>query len=168
MTGGKHYKGIVLLGLLLVCLPVVTWKFALAGTYSAMRETSRLNRALAGYGDFTPESISDSRDYTTDGDIITEGLILDMIAECIKTGEVKVTEYQPYTGENSGGMTVKTAEMTLTGGYIPIVRVLEELENNVQACRVKSVEFEKTRELRENRSVLKASIIVQQVIQDPT
>ncbi|MCD8172860.1 MAG: hypothetical protein LUD76_05280 [Alistipes sp.] len=97
-------------------------------------------------------------------DLITGGNILERITPHTEQYNARIVEYVPYVNEQSGGLELLSAEITVSGKYIPLVRILDILESHVRECEVKSVEFERIYNAKDRQTALKAVITVQQLI----
>ncbi|MCC8035832.1 MAG: hypothetical protein LIO77_07890 [Rikenellaceae bacterium] len=159
----RNYKGLSALLLLFVGLPLFAWNMAGAKTYKNAKETRKLKNKIERLHAGNMDS-ADTVPFTVNDDIVSNGLLLEKLAPRLEEYGIQMVEYQPYMGESNGNLLVQSAEISLSGNYIPIVKIIDLLENHIEECRVKSVTFEKSIQPKDRRVILKAIILIQQLI----
>ena len=161
-----HYKGLTYLALLLVVAPLTAWRLALSGTWHTWRQGRSEARQLSELPALqTPHDELSSvraRMALDTVEYIRSGLIIErLLPEASKYG-VSVVRYSPFATEQEGEMSLRTAEMTLSGSFHGIVRVIDRLERDIPSCRIASVNFRTIR--RNNKPAqLVAQLIIRQI-----
>jgi|GEM_PF-982244 len=189
-----RYKGLVYLGLLLVVLPLVAWKLAIGQTWHIWRQTSRQATELArlsselpaadgGFDGSTGQGGSDrSGNLSADSvarrgsatppagtsadtlEYIRSGLLIERLLPAMEAAGVAVVKYSPFITSSEGGLNIHTAELLLSGGFVPMVRVVDDLEKQVPGCKLVSVNFHSIRRQYNRPARLEASLVVQQIV----
>lgn len=130
------YRGILQLSLLVVALPWCAWRFALRGTFGTWRDCRRLAVRLETLAPVTPHPAAVG---TEDRELILSGGLLDSVRRAALLQAVQVVGYEPRVTEERDGVAVHTAQLTLTGSYIPLLRVVDALDRTLPNCRVRTL-----------------------------
>ena len=62
------------------------------------------------------------------------------------------------------GLAVHTAQLTLAGGYAPLLRVVGELERTLPRCRLRSLGWQSSADRRTRCLQLTLTLYIQQVV----
>ena len=160
-----RYRGLGLLVLLFVVLPLAGWHFALHDTCAAWRECRHLESRLNALGPIPASAAAVSRAAAMP-ELILSGALLDSVRRMAPTG-VQATGYTPATTLRQDGIEIRTAQLTLAGSFAGLLRTVDMLERRLTECRLQSVEWRTTTEPRTRRVQLTATIYIQQLIMKP-
>lgn len=165
MNAWAKYKGLTYLLLLLVVLPWAAWSLALKDTASKWRAYGKERRELAVLRE---TAASESGHVAAGavlqtGEIIASGQFLRLISETADANRVAVERYTPYLTENGDGIEIMTGEITVSGDYISLVRVIDHIEWKIGACKLVSADFRSAKDRRSGRIKLTATLLVQQM-----
>lgn len=69
-------------------------------------------------------------------ELVFSGLLLDTVRQAADSVGVQVRGYEPLVTLARDGLAVHTAQLTLAGGYAPLLRVVGELERTLPRCRL--------------------------------
>ena len=162
----SKYKGIVYLVVLLIILPVAIYMLALGKTLNiyiannkASSEIEKLEAAKVT--EKIPEVPVTSQDY------ISNGLILDYIKNNSTTqdGNIVIDKFIPSKIDLGNGISVHTAQIVIYSDYISIVKTIDNLEKTANQCNLVSVNFKSETNRQTNNVKLKATIIIQQILE---
>ena len=157
------YRGAVLLASLTVVLPWAAWRFALGDTFGTWRECRRLCVQLAAMapapapGDRVAAVVQGS-------ELVFSGLLLDTVRQAADSVGVQVRGYEPLVTLARDGLAVHTAQLTLAGGYAPLLRVVGELERTLPRCRLRSLGWQSSADRRTRCLQLTLTLYIQQVV----
>ena len=156
-----RYRGIALLTLLAVALPWGVWHFALHDTIRTWRDCRRLAARLET---LAPET-GQSGTVTVDAEeLILSGGLLDTVRRAAEDRCVRITGYEPCATRREEGAAVHTAQLTLTGGYADLLRVVDALERRLPGCRLRSLDWRTATDRRTHRKQLVLTLYVQQIV----
>ena len=161
MTLPYRYRGIVLLAGLVVVLPWTAWRFALRDTFEAWRDCRRLAARLEA---LAPMAAQPAAAHAVDRELILSGGLLDTVRQAADSADVRVAGYEPLVTLDRDGVAVHTAQLTLTGGYAPLLRVVDALEHALPACRLCSLDWQAASERRTRRTQLTLTLYIQQIV----
>lgn len=163
MTLPYKYRGVLLLTLLVLVLPWAAWRFALRDTFDAWRDCRRLSAQLASMMP-AAEGGEPSADVAQGSELVLSGLLLDSVRQAAANAAVQVAGYEPLVTLQQDGMAVHTAQLTLTGGYTALVRVVAELEHKLPRCRLRSMVWRTATDRRARRTQLILTLYIQQIV----
>ncbi len=161
MSSTHNYKGILYLTLLLVILPVAVWNFSIKKTVTKWQSYREESKELAEI---------ESRDYSglqttpeLQEELISSGGFIKAIAAVADKNGIMIEKYTPFVTYHTEGIQVNSAELLMAGNYIPLVRMIDHIENNMTTCKLVSVNFNGTEDRRTGIIKLTATIVVQQL-----
>lgn len=154
------YRGILLLALLVLVLPFAAWRFALCDTLGAWRDCRRLTARLET---LTPVTAQKTAAALPDRELILSGGLLDTVRRAAGMLSVQVAGYEPLVTSVQDGAAVHTAQLTLTGRYTELVRVVDALERALPACRLRSLEWQAQTDRRTRKTHLTLTLYIQQI-----
>lgn len=167
MKTKSRFRGIVYLTALIILLPWAAYSLAVKKTVSAWKDCRKLDKEIsiteahAGQKPAVYELLPDS---DMSRDIIAGGEFMETVSGRAREQKVTIERFAPFiTGDESGIKTI-TAEMDLAGGYVALIKVINSIEKEIPGCRIMSVSFHSTKELRTGKDKLTSTIIVQQII----
>ena len=159
MTLPYKYRGIVLLAGLAVVLPWMAWHFALHDTFTAWSDCRRLAAQLETLALMAAQPAAT---HAGDRELILSGGLLDTVRRAAAQHAVQVAGYEPLVTAERDGVAVHTAQLTLTGGYGPLLQVVDALERTLPACRLRSLVWQAAPERRTRRMQLTPTRYIQQ------
>jgi len=161
MTLPYKYRGIVLLAGLAVVLPWMAWHFALHDTFTAWSDCRRLAARLETLALMAAQPAAT---HAGDRELILSGGLLDTVRRAAAQHAVQVAGYEPLVTAERDGVAVHTAQLTLTGGYGPLLQVVDALERTLPACRLRSLDWQAAPERRTRRMQLTLTLYIQQIV----
>ena len=157
------YRGAVLLASLTVVLPWAAWRFALGETFGTWRGCRRLCVQLAAMAP-APAPGERVAAVVQGSELVFSGLLLDTVRQAADSVGVQVTGYEPLVTLARDGLAVHTAQLTLAGGYAPLLRVVGELERTLPRCRLRSLGWQSSADRRTRCLQLTLTLYIQQVV----
>ncbi|MDR0894158.1 MAG: hypothetical protein LBN06_02475 [Prevotellaceae bacterium] len=161
----KQYNGIIKLLCLLVVAPIVIWLTTLKGTSELHSDHERLiqqSRQSSSARQFPAPSLAD---VASSEPLLSNGKILQVMAETLTTGQVNVVSYSPEEVRTEGESSLYLGALTLSGRYIELVKVLRDTEQMQLPLKIASVRFEYDRKQRHAAKVLTCRILLEQIEQ---
>lgn len=157
------YRGLMMLGALLVVLPWTTWRFALRDTFAAWRDCRRFARELSVVASGSRPSQPIASDEAAE--LLLSGRLLDTLRRHAPCG-IAVIGYLPVVGETQDGLAVHTARLELTGGFHALLPAMRLLERHLPDCRIRSLEWRMRTEPGTRRRQLVLTVHVQQIVSE--
>lgn len=154
-----RYRGLGALTLLLVVLPWAAWRFALHDTYDTWRECRRLERRYGTLGPIAPETTPPAAQAP---ELILSGALLNTVRRIAPHG-VRAAGYISAVTLRQDDMEVHTAQITLTGSFVALLRTVEALEKRLHNGRMRSVQWHAAAEHRTRRTQLVLTLYIQQL-----
>lgn len=161
MSVPYKYRGVLLLALLVVVLPFAAWRFALRDTLGVWRDCRRLTARLETLAPVTAQKAAAAVPHR---ELILSGGVLDTVRRAAAERSVQVAGYEPQVTEEQDGAAVHTAQLTLTGRYTELVRVVDALERALPACRLRSLAWSAQTDRRTRRTELELTLYIQQIV----
>ena len=158
------YEGVARLALLLVVLPAVVYRLSLERTVALWGEVRRAERTLeeaeaAPVQPDTPAALLDTVE------LIAGGGLLELLERLGPDSSAEVVSYTPYRTREGDDFTLRTAEIVLSGGFVPLLRTLDATERELSGCRLLSSGFKTVR--RGRQTSLQLTLVVQQLTDKP-
>ena len=155
-----RYEGVVRLVLLLVVLPAAVYRLSLGRTVALWGEVCRAERTIAeaetaSIQPDTPAAMLDTVE------LIAGGNLLDLLERLVPDSSVRVVSYTPYLTREGDDFTLRTAEIVLSGGFVPLLQTLGAAERELSGCRLVSSGFKTLR--RGRRTSLQLTLVIQQL-----
>ena len=97
-------------------------------------------------------------------ELVLSGALLAAVRPAAAESDVQVSGYEPLVSVRYDGLAVHTAQLTLTGGYGPLLRVVAALERTLPACRLRTLEWRAAPDRRTRRMRLTLTLYVQQIV----
>lgn len=160
MTLNYNYRGLALLALLVVVLPIGAWHFALGDTFATWCDCRQLSARLQT---LAPEPAHPTPVVAEGSELILSGGLLDTVRRAAAELPVRVAGYEPLVTAEHDGIAVHTARVTLTGSYPGLLGVVAKLEKSLPGCRFRSLEWHTVAERRTRRPQLLLTLYIQQV-----
>ena len=158
------YEGVARLALLLVVLPAAVYRLSLGRTVALWGEVYRAERTLAEaeaapVQPDTPAALLDTVE------LIAGGGLLELLERLGPDSSAEVVSYTPYRTREGDDFTLRTAEIVLSGGFVPLLRTLDAAERKLSGCRLLSSGFKTVR--RGRQTSLQLTLVVQQLTDIP-
>ena len=152
------YEGVVRLVLLLVVLPAVVYRLSLGRTVALWGEVRRTERTLAE---------AEAAPVQPDASVVmlAGGGLLDLLERLDPDSSVRIVSYTPYLTRKGDDFTLRTAEIVLSGDFVPLLRTLDATERELSGCRLLSSGFKTVR--RGRQTSLQLTLVVQQLTDKP-
>lgn len=158
------YEGVVRLVLLLVVLPAAVYRLSLGRTVVLWGEVRRTERTLAE-AEAAPVQPDASVVMLDTVELIAGGGLLDLLERLDPDSSVRIVSYTPYLTREGDDFTLRTAEIVLSGDFVPLLRTLDAAERELSGCRLLSSGFKTVR--RGRQTSLQLTLVVQQLTDKP-
>ena len=158
------YEGVARLALLLVVLPAAVYRLSLGRTVALWSEVCRTERTLAE-AEATPVQPDASAAMLDTVELIAGGGLLELLERLDPDSSVRIVSYTPYLTRKGDDFTLRTAEIVLSGGFVPLLRILDATERELSGCRLLSSGFKTLRRGRQTSLLL--TLVVQQLTDKP-
>ena len=158
------YEGVVRLVLLLVVLPAAVYRLSLGRTVALWGEVCRAERTLAE-AEATPVQPDASAAMLDTVELIAGGGLLELLERLDPDSSVRIVSYTPYLTRKGDDFTLRTAEIVLSGGFVPLLWTLDAAERELSGCRLLSSGFKTVRRGRQTSLLL--TLVVQQLTDKP-
>jgi hypothetical protein len=162
----SKYKGIFYLAALLIILPIMVYLLVLSKTLhtcmennNTLDEIENLEASMINVSEQTPEISTASQDY------ISNGLIAGYISNTESINNITIDKFIPSKTDLGNGLFLHTAQITVYSDYISIIKAINNLEKTAKQCSIVSVHFQSERNRQTNNVKLKATIIIQQILE---
>lgn len=136
-----RYRGLVSLALLLVAVPLLTGLPALRQSVSLALECHEQQRRL---DELVRDSLRRESGTSVPDSALAlcgNGLPADTLFALVVRGGCTVGKYTPLPVSVQGGLVLHTSEITLCGGYVPLVRIVDYIERRMPSCKILSAVF---------------------------
>ncbi|MCL2562123.1 MAG: hypothetical protein FWE10_07405 [Rikenellaceae bacterium] len=162
--GGRKYKGLLMLAGLLIVVPYLVYRVAIADTVRMNREMKRTERQITRLQNQSrTERAAEGAVLQTVSDI-QSGDLLPRIMDCDAGARCVVVKYTPCITESRDGLAVHTAELVLSGTYADLLRLIERIETDIGSCRLVSATFRSIVQRQRRQTQLHVTLILQQII----
>lgn len=152
------YEGVMRLVLLLVVLPAAVYRLSLGRTVALWGEVRRAERTLAEIAPVQTDMPAAMLDTV---ELIAGGGLLDLLERLDPDSSVRIVSYTPYLTREGDDFTLRTAEIVLSGGFVPLLRTLGAAERELSGCRLLSSGFKTLR--RGRQTSLQLTLVIQQL-----
>ncbi len=154
------YRGLAYLVALLVLLPLLAWRLALADTASQWRMARRMEWLLPEMREQAASPVASAAavsatEQIRDGELLGEILC--------GPGCCEVVKYTPYLSGSTDGLTLHTAEVVLNTDYASLVRIVDNVECNMPQVRLRSVTLRAVTPRGSRQVQLYALLVIQQI-----
>ena len=158
------YEGVVRLVLLLVVLPGAVYRLSLGRTVALWGEVCRAERTIAE-AEAAPVQPDAAVVMLDTVELIAGGGLLDLLERLDPDSSVRIVSYTPYLTREGDDFTLRTAEIVLSGDFVPLLRTLDATERELSGCRLLSSGFKTVR--RGRQTSLQLTLVVQQLTDKP-
>lgn len=158
------YEGVVRLVLLLVVLPAAVYRLSLGRTVALWGEVCRAERTIAE-AEAAPVQPDTPAAMLDTVELIAGGGLLELLERLGPDSSAEVVSYTPYRTREGDDFTLRTAEIVLSGDFVPLLRTLDATEREFSGCRLLSSEFKTIR--RGRQTSLQLTLVVQQLTDKP-
>lgn len=155
-----RYRGLVWLVLLVIVLPGITWCLALQNTCAAWRDCHRLNVRLSSLKPCVrPPTVRQEMP-----ELILSGLLLDSVRLATEVYGARVLGYEPQLTLRQESLGIHTAQISITGSYVSLLRVIDRLECSLPSCRLLSLKWRVAPDRHTRLMQLTTTLYIQQII----
>ncbi len=138
----KNYSGMIKLMGLLFLAPIVIWQLGIGKTYTLFRDKKELemvnrqthpvNRAMTSTGILTNSE-----------PLLSNGKFLQLFTDSLSSASpVEIVGYTPEMIDSEGDYKLYCGKLTLSGGYIELVRMVHAIEKASLPLKIASMSFE--------------------------
>lgn len=138
----RHYGGILKIAALLILLPIVLGKFTFSKTIRLYKDYQHIRTLEEQLGKTSAPSALSSPAPLHNVNFISNGRLVDVIADVCKENDVSIKQYEPQLLDSEGDYKLYSAKLLLSGSYVDLVRALEYRENNIAFVKISSLQFE--------------------------
>lgn len=160
------YTGLIKLVGLVFGLPLLIYLCGIRQTVDHYRTTQALSAQI--------ESMQANRDVVKekplfeknpeDSDAVKTGGILNRVTPLLERFEVKAESYTPYLLFRGDGAEVYAGELLLSGRFISLTGLLDELQKQLRDERIVSVTYRTAIHPKSRKKQLQTTVIFQQII----
>lgn len=155
----ERYKGQLLLSVLIVFLPMLTIRYSVGKTIGTIVSYTRQQNI---YTELKKKQGVQS-DKGNDN-IIFSASFPNTVFSIITQENCSIDNYIPFTIKESGEFVLETHQLVIKGEFIPMVRIIEKLENGYGFFKIISVEFSSTSQAyRGDIKELKMTLLIQDI-----
>lgn len=158
----EKYKGRVKFAGLLIVLPLLVLGSGVGPTLRAWRwyagQKERLEKMKGNEEEFLEEDGG-----MTGGRVLSNGLILEQLRVVAGAAGVRVVGYTPYFTRQEGEWEVYSGELVLAGEYIPLLRVVHDLEKRGGPEKIVSACFRIVPEVNRREEELRLTLWLQAI-----
>lgn len=155
----ERYKGQLLLSVLIVFLPMLTIRYSVGKTIGTIVSYTRQQNI---YTELKKKQGVQS-DKGNDNTIFCASFP-NTVFSIITQENCSIDNYIPFTIRESGGFILETHQLVIKGEFIPMVRIIEKLENGYGFFKIISVEFSSTSQAyRGDIKELKMTLLIQDI-----
>ncbi len=122
------------MGLLLMATPSLAWKFAIGSTVAMWRATGREQRELDALDATVAANLprpGQTEALISPVEHIRSGLLLKEAAAAAGRNKLSIIGYTPYLTDRENGLALHSAEISATGPYRELVRLVEHIERGM-------------------------------------
>lgn len=166
MIAPNKYKGILYLTLLVVILPLCAYWLAIKQSVDIIFDMSKKQETISQLDHNGEKHKPKSELSLSSNDIIQSGIILDKIFTKDSTHNVEVAKYTPYLTFGDSNISIYTAELTLKGDFISILKVIDNVERNIPECTLSSLLLRTIIDRQSNTKQLFATLYIQQIVKN--
>lgn len=135
----KKNIGIIKIIALLVVFPLIVWELTLKKTYMLYKENVQLEAQVMAIKntDSRPSRLA----VPATSPLISNGKLLEMIADYLKEANVEMVSYQPSLINEDNTYKLYADVMVLHGNYINLVKTLDTIERKKLPVKLSSARF---------------------------
>ncbi len=155
-----EYKGLAHLAAVIILLPLLAWRLALAdtaGKWLAIRSIENEVAALRSQADYPAPhaAAATGTEHVSDGGLLGEILC--------GPGCCEVVRYTPYFAPGADGLMLHTAEIVLNTDFLSCVRIMDNIERTMPDSRLRSIMLRSVTPRGSAGPLLHATLVIQQI-----
>ena len=170
MKGLWKYNGLIQFAGLLVLLPLLIWNWGIHPTIDLRRnvreQTHQIATAQADTTGSTPALLKPDQEAEATDNGIKSGNMLYRLAPLLERYDVTAERYTPYCLHSDSGAELYAGELLLSGGFISLTRLLDELEKHSGSEQIVSVRYVAAVHPQTRRKQLQMTVVFQQITQN--
>ena len=164
MNGWRAYKSFIKLASLLCALPLIAWFLGLRGTVASWQEYREKLGVLEKLRmESDGSSLPRVKEVFSSQAVLQDGQWLKKLSPMLTEGETVVSKYTPYLLRTEGSVRIDIGELTLSGDFISLVKLLDFIERDKSLGKVVSVAFGTTVDRVKKKKQLKMTLWIQQL-----
>ncbi len=166
MKQNSYRYGKIGLAALLFGLPLAVWFGGWRGTVVLWRSYRQNEAELQGLRQWRDTSGGTLAVHLKKGALLRDGRLLERVRQWGEVRGVTVLGYTPWLSGEDRGWKLYTAELTLTGGFLPMLEVLAALEREGEAMRPVVARFRLHTDARRREKQLQLTLWIQQITEE--
>lgn len=149
----KYNRGLIKIAVLIILMPLVLNKLVFSKTADLFKDYRQIQLLEKQLIEVNPDSLAPIHLKLNIENYISNGRIVEFIALACEENCVLVKHYEPLLLDQEGIYKLYTANLTLSGNYIDLVRILQHIENNIESVKISSLKFEYEDRKMKNKEV---------------
>lgn len=163
MSGPGKYKGLIYLTGLVIVIPWLAWRMAIAGNVEMSTQAGRFEKQTAALRAKAAQAETAPAAAVLTAGVLQSGVPIPVIMGSEAGSRCKVVRYTPYITESRDGLAVHTAELVVSGAYADLLRLVAAAEGNGEGYRLVSAAFRSIRQRHKKETQLQLTMILQQI-----
>lgn len=135
----KRYAGIIKIAALLILFPIIIWELSLKKTYTLYNENKQAEVLLKAVESRQSRPKEPSISVATP--ILSNGKLLEIMAQEIKEKQVEVVSYNPALINEDAEYKLYSGTMVLQGNFFNLVKIIDVIEKKQLPIKLSSVNF---------------------------
>lgn len=161
MSTMAKYKGAAGLVVLLIVAPFVVWQHIANGTVNRWHKTGEYRRQISELRAAQSQNPIAAVD---DREMILSGLIITQFLPVIESECLKIDHFSSCVSSEEDGVRAVTGQLVLEGGFIGIVRALDNFEHSFPEVKLISAHYRAARRnSRRSSNTLRCTVYFQQI-----
>lgn len=160
----EQYRGRIQLAGMVMMVPLAAWFFGFRRTAEVWSDCrarqariEQLRMSEAG----TPSVVPERR--MGNVQVLNNGALLERISGVLKDNQVTLVKYVPYLTREEGMLQMYTGELVLAGGFIPLLKVMNAVEQPEHPEKMVSAGFQLRRDRGQKECQLRMTLVLQQL-----
>ncbi len=159
----KTYSGIIKLVCLVIVLPLFTWIFALRETVHLYTEKNKMQKENLGISLRASQNQQQQVQRSSSRSLLSNGKILQLFADSMSKLEINMINYTPELIDSESDCKLYLGELTLSGKYIDLVKMISIIEQAHLPIKLVSLSFNYDRKERKPSSFITMVMFVEQI-----
>lgn len=158
----RYYSGIIKLAALIILMPIVLGKCTFSKTFQLYNDYRHMQTLAEQLPNVASSQSMLAPVLFSDENLISNGRLVELISPVCEENSITVKQYEPQLLDSEGNYKLYSANMTLSGKYIDLVKTLKYWEDNIQSIKVLSLQFEYDEKKMKEEKV-EMTVIVKQI-----
>ncbi|ULB34931.1 MULTISPECIES: hypothetical protein [Proteiniphilum] len=158
----RYYSGIIKLAALIILMPFVLGKCTFSKTFQLYNDYRQIQTLEEQLPNMALSQSMLAPVLFSDENLTSNGRLIELISPACEEDSITVKQYEPILLDSEGNYKLYSANMTLSGKYIDLVKTLKYWEGNIQSIKISSLQFEyDEKKMKEEKVVM--TVIVRQI-----